>query len=94
MHVNRPRPVVVEVPVDVFQGEGEVELLHEETHQPPQGDATDLERMASILAAAERPLIWAGGGVMMSGAWDELRIAFGVAGHSRHAHHHQQGRDA
>ena len=52
MHINRPRPVVVEVPVDVFQGEGEVELLPEETHQPPQGDATDLERMASILAAA------------------------------------------
>ena len=73
LQVNRPRPVVVEIPVDVFQGEGEVELLQEETHQPPQGDSTDLERIASILAGAERPLIWAGGGVMMSGAWDELR---------------------
>ena len=73
LQVNRPRPVVVEIPVDVFQGEGEVELLQEETHQPPQGDSTDLERIASILAVAERPLIWAGGGVMMSGAWDELR---------------------
>ena len=34
--VNRPRPVVVEIPVDVFTDEGRVEILPAETHDPPR----------------------------------------------------------
>ena len=71
--VNRPRPVVVEIPVDVFTDEGRVEILPAETHDRPAGDATEIQRAARILAEAERPLIWAGGGTISSGAWDELR---------------------
>ncbi len=72
LHVNRPRPVVVEIPIDVFPAAGEVELLEAEEHARPAGDVTDIERAAKMLASAERPLIWAGGGVLSSGAWSEL----------------------
>ena len=71
--VNRPRPVVVEIPVDIFTNEAEVDILRAETHDRPAGDAADIQRAARILAQAERPLIWAGGGTISSGAWDELR---------------------
>ena len=32
-----------------------------------------LEEAVRLLAGAERPVVWAGGGVLRSGAWDELR---------------------
>ena len=73
LQVNRPRPVVVEIPIDVFQGDGPVDIIQREIHEPPQGDVTDLERIASMLVEAERPLIWAGGGVIASGAAAELQ---------------------
>ena len=56
-----------------FQGEGPVEILARESCARPGGDAGDIERAASLLRDAERPLIWAGGGVINSGAWDELQ---------------------
>ncbi|MBM4436418.1 MAG: thiamine pyrophosphate-binding protein, partial [Actinobacteria bacterium] len=73
MQVNRPRPTTVEIPVDVFRAEGEVTTLAAETHKRPRGDPHDLERAAALLARAERPLLWAGGGVIAAGAWQELR---------------------
>ena len=73
MQVNRPRPVVVEIPVDVFAAEGDVKIESAETHDRPAGDAGEIERAARMLAEAERPLIWAGGGVISSGAWGELQ---------------------
>ena len=73
MHVNRPRPVSVEIPIDVFQAEGEVVLPERESFQRPAGDAQDLEQAARILGGAKRPLIWAGGGVIAASAWHELQ---------------------
>lgn len=72
MQVNRPRPVVVEIPFDVFTSETDVRLLERQDHERPAGDATDLERSARMLAEAARPVLWAGGGVIASGAWAEL----------------------
>ncbi len=77
MQVNRPRPVVVEIPIDVYQAEGDALILSAEDHDRPAGDPRDIARAAKMLAAAERPLIWAGGGVISSGAWDELQILAG-----------------
>ena len=71
--VNRPRPVVVEIPVDFFTDEAEVDILRAETHDRPAGDPADIQRAARVLAEAERPLIWAGGGTISSGAWAELQ---------------------
>jgi acetolactate synthase-1/2/3 large subunit len=71
---GRTRPVEIEIPPDV--------LFASEVIDPPQaapapqraaGDSADLERAATLLAQAQQPLIWAGGGVLRSAAWDELR---------------------
>jgi acetolactate synthase-1/2/3 large subunit len=80
---GRPGPVVVDLPKDVqiaqhpFAGEGllplhgyteRLERLREATL-----DAADAERFYQMLSASERPLIYAGGGVINSDAANELR---------------------
>ncbi|MFN8592880.1 MAG: thiamine pyrophosphate-binding protein [Thermomicrobiales bacterium] len=71
---GRTRPVEIEIPPDTLFAEGDVSL---KTAAPlPRrhaGDPEALDRAAKLLAAAKRPLIWSGGGVIASGAWDELR---------------------
>jgi acetolactate synthase I/II/III large subunit len=71
---GRQRPVEIEIPPDTLFATADVELL------PPAalperfaGDPEALEQAARLLANARRPLIWSGGGVLRSGAWDELR---------------------
>jgi acetolactate synthase I/II/III large subunit len=71
---GRQRPVEIEIPPDTLFATADVELL------PPAdlperfaGDTQALEQAARLLANARRPLIWSGGGVLRSGAWDELR---------------------
>ena len=39
----------------------------------PRGDPALLEQAAALLARAERPLIFAGGGVLAAAAWEEWR---------------------
>lgn len=71
---GRPRPVVIEVPVDVFREELSGELQYEPppaTKYSPAAD--DVERAARALAEAERPVIYAGQGVHYAKAWPELR---------------------
>jgi acetolactate synthase I/II/III large subunit len=70
---GRPRPVEIEVPPDVLQKKANVTLL--EPYQPDrvQPDLDLIERAARVLGEAKSPLIFAGGGVLGSGAWDELR---------------------
>jgi acetolactate synthase I/II/III large subunit len=68
-------PVFVEIPVDVLTGETSVQADGLETGPPPLvvPSGPELDQAARVLAGAERPLLWAGGGVLRSGAWDELR---------------------
>jgi acetolactate synthase-1/2/3 large subunit len=69
-------PVYLEVPVDVLDGpagagaacSGTLDGLPERPVSAPEV----LAEAAKLLAAAERPLLWAGGGVERSGAWAEL----------------------
>jgi acetolactate synthase-1/2/3 large subunit len=69
-------PVYVEIPVDLLKGEappnggGPVGAL-----PPPQRAPSrdSILAAAQLLASAERPVIWAGGGVVRSGARDSLR---------------------
>ena len=69
-------PAYLEVPVDVLDGpagaapEATLDGSPERAVAPP---AELVAEAAALLAAAERPVIWAGGGVERSGAWDELR---------------------
>jgi acetolactate synthase I/II/III large subunit len=61
--------------VDVLAGETDVPVGRLETSPelPPLPADADLAEAARVLSDAERPVLWAGGGVLRSGAWDELR---------------------
>jgi acetolactate synthase I/II/III large subunit len=69
---GRPRPVEIEMPPETMEDEGLVELL------PPVGTTRqvaaerDLDHAAELLLASRAPLIYAGGGVHLSGAHDAL----------------------
>jgi len=67
-------PVYVEVPVDVLRAGTEVPVPEPDSEQPARAapPAAALDDAAGRLAAAERPLIWAGAGVIRAGAWSEL----------------------
>ncbi len=72
LQTGRPRPVALEIPSDVLAQSGDVDLLEPEvvTKQGPNQDA--VESALDILSKAERPIIWAGGGINLAGANDEL----------------------
>ncbi len=70
---GRPRPVVLEIPPDVLQASADIDLLEPAPIVREPGDPDLLERAAVALGQAQSPLIFAGGGVLSSGAWDELR---------------------
>jgi acetolactate synthase I/II/III large subunit len=72
-------PVYLEVPVDVLDGPATgapdtAAFAEPGAHVPPSLPAPEaLAAAADLLNAAERPVLWAGGGVERSGAWSELR---------------------
>ncbi len=74
LKTGRPRPVEVEVPHDTMAQEADVELLELEGFPPSGGDPELLDQAARLLARASHPLIWAGGGVLSSGAHEELTL--------------------
>ena len=71
---GRPRPVVVEIPTDVFQ-EDVPEPLHYKpvlvTRTAP--DPLAVSEVAQVLVNAQRPVLYAGQGVHYAQAWPELR---------------------
>ncbi len=69
-------PVFVEIPVDILRGETDLPSIGEldgSPMMPPAPDEAALREAASLLGEAEKPVVWAGGGVLRSGAWNELR---------------------
>ncbi len=69
-------PVYLEVPVDVLDGAAGPAAAATLDADPPAAPVPAPEaiaKAAELLAAAERPVLWAGGGVERSGAWAELR---------------------
>jgi acetolactate synthase I/II/III large subunit len=69
---GRPRPVEIEVPPDVLQMTTDVTLLDPVAVASAAPDHDLIEQAAKALGGAKRPLIYAGGGVMLSGAWEAL----------------------
>ncbi|MBI4538890.1 MAG: biosynthetic-type acetolactate synthase large subunit [Gemmatimonadetes bacterium] len=75
---GRPGPVVIDVPKDVqnqpcpYAPAGPV-LNGRRPHAPAAADASTLDRAARMIDAAERPLIMAGRGVVLSGTARALR---------------------
>lgn len=73
LRTGRPRPVAVEIPPDVLQETGDVTPITSEPAEPPAGDPGAIEDAARALGAAERPLIFAGGGVAQAEAGEALQ---------------------
>lgn len=61
---QRPRPVHIEIPVDVLEQTWTGEPCVGETVAPPVADPAAVRRVADLLAGADRPLIIAGGGAV------------------------------
>lgn len=71
---GRPRPVALELPPDVLAATSEVALMDPvRTYTPIEPDAPLVRRAAELLMRAERPLVYAGGGVVAGDASNALR---------------------
>jgi len=75
---GQPGPVLVDVPMDIFSKEVDVALFERQYHntkqlrKPSLDEATALE-IVEMLVAAEKPVIYAGGGIHLADAAEELR---------------------
>src|SRR5699024_5319064 len=73
---GRPGPVLVDLPKDMITSEHRYSGLKKvslPSYQPTrEGHSTQITRAAELLSNAERPLIYAGGGVVLGEAWEEL----------------------
>ncbi|MDT4911446.1 MAG: tartronate-semialdehyde synthase [Pseudonocardiales bacterium] len=74
MRSGRPGPVLIDLPIDVQMSEIEFDV---ETYQPlpvykPRASRAQIDKALDLLAAAERPLIVAGGGIVNADAADLL----------------------
>ena len=68
LHTGRARPVEIEIAPEVLAAETEIKLLAPESYERPGGACEQVERAARILAAARRPVLWAGGGAISARA--------------------------
>ena len=74
---GRPGPVVVDLPKDVTSRKAKYEKIDKveiRSYKPVlKGNPRQVKRAAQAILKAERPVIYAGGGVIISGAHKELR---------------------
>jgi acetolactate synthase-1/2/3 large subunit len=74
---GRPGPVLIDIPKDVFQEEAEFvypEKVNLPGYKPTLfGHPAQIKRAAEVINSAERPIIIAGRGVIISGAFAELK---------------------
>jgi len=71
---GRPRPAVIEIPVDVFPEEVPEPLAYRPTFHTRTGpDPQAVSAAAAALVEAVRPVIYAGQGVHYAQAWPQLR---------------------
>lgn len=74
---GRPGPVLVDIPKDVFQAQSHYKAV-DEIHLPgykvyTEGHTGQIRRAAQMMWEAERPLVYAGGGIIHAEAANELR---------------------
>ncbi len=75
---GRPGPVLVDIPKDVLQDDRAEFIYPDEVNLPGykptlEGHPAQIQKAARLIAQAERPLIIAGHGIIISRAYDELR---------------------
>lgn len=73
LRTGRPRPVEIEIPPDVLQATADVTLLDPAPAETAVPEADLIEQAARALGQARKPIIFAGGGVMLAKAWEPLR---------------------
>ncbi|MCZ2156776.1 MAG: biosynthetic-type acetolactate synthase large subunit [Bryobacterales bacterium] len=74
---GRPGPVLVDIPKDIFLAQAHYQPV-KSIHLPGyklvlDGHAGQIRRAAQMMWEAERPIVYAGGGIIHSGASQELR---------------------
>ncbi len=76
---GRPGPVVVDIPSNIQRSEISAAIpqsIHLPSYQPNyKGNPKQVERIAQMINASERPVFYVGGGVVSSNASEELFIA-------------------
>jgi len=75
---GRPGPVVVDLPLDVATSQAQVSNSGSEIDLPGyrvryEGHIRQIKRAAEAINASEKPLIYAGGGVILANASEQLR---------------------
>jgi len=75
---GRPGPVLVDVPMDIFSKEIDTELFERLSHnakhlRKPSLDEASAAEIVKKLAAAKRPVLYVGGGILLADAAAELR---------------------
>jgi len=74
---GRPGPVLVDIPKDVQQATADMkfpDLIKVRGYNPViDADISEMGRAVEFLVKAEKPIIMAGGGVILSGAFSELQ---------------------
>jgi acetolactate synthase I/II/III large subunit len=75
---GRPGPVLVSVPMDIFSMELDTKLFDRLSHhtqqlQKPSIDEETAEKIVRTLVEARKPVVYAGGGVILADAAEELR---------------------
>ncbi len=72
LRTGRPRPVAIDMPWDTMQEEADVELLPPLAMTRTAADGRSIDRAAELLLAARSPVVYAGGGVHLSGAHEVI----------------------
>jgi len=74
---GRPGPVLIDIPSDIQQQETEFiwpEEIEIRSYKPTSfGHPGQIKKAAKLIASSKKPLIYAGGGIITSGAHHELR---------------------
>lgn len=75
---GQPGPVLVDVPMDIFSRKVDIDLFDRQQYnakalKKPSMDETTAEEIVNRLVAAQKPVIYAGGGVLLADASGELR---------------------
>ena len=72
LRTGRPRPVEIEIPPETLAEEADVQLLEPGDYFRPAAAYEAVRQAAKLIADAPNPIIWAGGGVIRSGASEML----------------------
>ena len=73
MKSGRPQPTVIEIPPDTLAAEEDITLSPPAQYHRQIPEPESIIKAANLLSKAKKPLIWIGGGILRSGASQELQ---------------------